>query len=173
MIEANDGGANVSVNGGETLDGPGLSDRRSSTTSSRPSTCRITSAARSRTTARRASSSQAGRRRRRQLAPIFYAVGGGESGYIAPDPRDPDVFYAGSYGGLLTRLDRRTGQERAINIYPDNPMGYASADITERFQWTFPIVFAPTDPEDALRRLAAPLEDDQRAARAGSGSAPT
>ena len=77
---------------------------------------------------------------------VFYSVGGGESGYIANDLRNPDIFYAGSYGGLITRLDRRTGQERAVNPYPDNPMGYASADIAERFQWTFPIVIAPTDP---------------------------
>ena len=77
---------------------------------------------------------------------VFYSVGGGESGYIASDPRNPDIFYAGSYGGLITRLDRRTGQEREVNPYPDNPMGYASADIAERFQWTFPIVMAPTDP---------------------------
>ncbi|HEV3139510.1 MAG TPA: hypothetical protein VGY57_03285, partial [Vicinamibacterales bacterium] len=77
---------------------------------------------------------------------VFYSVGGGESGYIASDPRAPDVFYAGSYGGLLTRLDRRIGVEREVNPYPDNPMGYASADIAERFQWTFPIVMAPTDP---------------------------
>jgi hypothetical protein len=78
---------------------------------------------------------------------VFYSVGGGESGYIASDPRTPDIFYAGSYGGLITRLDRRTRQERAINPHPDNPMGYASADIAERFQWTFPIVLSPTDPD--------------------------
>ena len=77
---------------------------------------------------------------------VFYSVGGGESGYIASDPRTPDIFYAGSYGGLITRLDRRTAQERQVNPYPDNPMGFASADIAERFQWTFPIVMAPTDP---------------------------
>src|SRR5204863_3529530 len=77
---------------------------------------------------------------------VFYSVGGGESGYIASNPRNPDIFFAGSYGGLMSRLDRRTGQERAINPYPDNPMGYASAGIAERFQWTFPIVIAPSDP---------------------------
>jgi hypothetical protein len=77
---------------------------------------------------------------------VFYSVGGGESGYIASDPRNPDIFYAGSYGGLITRFDKRTGQERQVNPYPDNPMGYASANIAERFQWTFPIVIAPTDP---------------------------
>ena len=75
----------------------------------------------------------------------LYQVGGGESGYIAPDPEDTDVFYAGSYGGLLTRINRRTGERRNINIWPDNPMGHSSSDITERFQWTFPIVIAPTN----------------------------
>ncbi len=79
------------------------------------------------------------------LPPIFYAVGGGESGYIAPDPNDSNVFYAGSYGGFLSRLDRETGQQRAVNIYPNNPMGYSAIDIKERFQWTFPIVFSPVD----------------------------
>jgi hypothetical protein len=73
-------------------------------------------------------------------------VGGGESGYIAADPRNPNIFYAGSYGGLLTRYDRSTGQMRAINVWPENPMGHSSKDIRERFQWTYPIVFAPTDP---------------------------
>lgn len=77
---------------------------------------------------------------------IFYTVGGGESGYVAQDPKNPDIFYAGSYGGLLTRLNRRTRVEKAVNPYPDNPMGYATKDIAERFQWTFPIVFSPIDP---------------------------
>lgn len=76
----------------------------------------------------------------------MYPVGGGESGYIAPDPENTDVFYAGSYGGLLTRINRRTGERRAINVWPDNPMGFSSSDITERFQWTFPIVIPPGDP---------------------------
>jgi hypothetical protein len=76
----------------------------------------------------------------------LYPVGGGESGYIAPDPGNPDVFYAGSYGGLLTRIDRRTGGRRVVNVWPDNPMGSSSSDITERFQWTFPIVAPANDP---------------------------
>lgn len=76
-----------------------------------------------------------------------FAAGGGESGYVTNDPKNPDIFYAGSYGGTLTRFDYSTGQERAINVYPDNPMGYSASDIAERFQWTFPIVFDPHDPE--------------------------
>jgi photosystem II stability/assembly factor-like uncharacterized protein len=74
-----------------------------------------------------------------------FSVGGGESGYIANDPQNPNIFYAGSYGGELDRFDYSNGQERAINVVPDNPMGYSSVDIGERFQWTYPIVFDPQD----------------------------
>ena len=67
---------------------------------------------------------------------------GGESGWIAPDPRNPEVVYGGSYGGLLTRQDHATGQERDLNPWPDNPMGHGAEDLRERFQWNFPIVFS-------------------------------
>ena len=77
---------------------------------------------------------------------VFYSVGGGESGYVAQDPKSPDVFYAGSYSGEITHFNRKTGQLRRVNPYPDNPMGYATKDIAERFQWTFPIAFSPVDP---------------------------
>ena len=137
------------------LDRPAVSDRRSSTTSSPPPTCPTTCAARSRTTPRPACRATA-------AGDELYDVGGGESGYIAPDPRDTDVFYAGSYGGLLTRTDRRTGEERAINVWPDNPMGHPSSSMTERFQWTFPIVISPTDPKTVYVDVAARLEIDQR-----------
>ncbi|GAO37881.1 hypothetical protein SCH01S_01_00440 [Sphingomonas changbaiensis NBRC 104936] len=76
-----------------------------------------------------------------------FEVGGGESGYIANDPKNPNVFYAGSYGGMLDRFDYSTGQTRRINVHPDNPMGYSASDIAERFQWTYPIVFDPKDPQ--------------------------
>ena len=78
--------------------------------------------------------------------PDWYPVGGGESGFIAPKPGDPDVVYAGSYDGYLTRLDRRTEQERNVNPYPDNPMGWGAEGAKYRFQWTFPIVISPHDP---------------------------
>lgn len=75
-----------------------------------------------------------------------FAAGGGESGYVANDPRNPNIFYSGSYGGSLDRFDYRTGQRRRINVWPENPMGQSAGDLTERFQWTFPIVFDPQDP---------------------------
>ncbi len=145
MIEANDGGANVSVNGGETWtdqDFPTAQFYHVTTTADVP--YHVCGAQQDNSTACVSSEMPAGGFGGR-VAPLFYSAGGGESGYIASNPKDPNIFYAGSYGGLITRFDRRTDQSREINPYPDNPMGYASADITERFQWTFPIVFSPQD----------------------------
>ncbi len=79
--------------------------------------------------------------------PDWYDVGGGESGYIAPDPTDPEMVYAGSYGGEITRYDHRTGEEQSINPWPVNPIGWAAGDVKHRFQWTEPIVFSPHDPK--------------------------
>ncbi|HZT73057.1 MAG TPA: hypothetical protein VE996_05365 [Terriglobales bacterium] len=76
----------------------------------------------------------------------WYDAGGGESGFVVPDPADPNIVYAGSYDGLLTRYDHRTGQEQDIDPWPDNPMGSGAANLKHRFQWTAPILvsdFAP------------------------------
>lgn len=71
---------------------------------------------------------------------------GGESAHLAVDPEDNDIVYGGSYGGLLTRVNHRTKQTQAINVYPDNPMGYGAEGMKYRFQWNFPIFFSPHDP---------------------------
>jgi photosystem II stability/assembly factor-like uncharacterized protein len=78
--------------------------------------------------------------------PDWYDVGGGESGYIAPDPTDPQIVYAGSYGGEISRYDHHTGELQAMNPWPVNPIGWGAADLKHRFQWTEPIVFSPHDP---------------------------
>ena len=71
---------------------------------------------------------------------------GGESGHIAPDPQDPDIVYGGSYGGYLTRYHHRSEEERVIDVWPDNPMGHGAEGMKYRFQWNFPIFFSPHDP---------------------------
>lgn len=76
----------------------------------------------------------------------WYSVAGGESGYIAVDPNDPDVTYGGSYDGYLTRYNHKTGQERDVSPWPDNPMGSGAKDTKYRFQWTYPIVISKFDP---------------------------
>ena len=76
-----------------------------------------------------------------------YDVGGGESGYITSHPLNPDVFYAGSQGALLTKYDRTTGQVRDIQVYPRFFSGEPASELPERWQWTYPIVFSPVDPK--------------------------
>ena len=147
MVQSNDGGANVSVNKAQTWTGQDYATGQFYnvfTTKHVP--YHICGAQQDNSTACVGSQANPGAGEG-SLPPVFYAVGGGESGYIAPDPRDLNVFFAGSYGGYLSRLDRETGQQRSINIYPNNPMGYSSIDIKERFQWTYPIVFSPIDPK--------------------------
>jgi len=75
-----------------------------------------------------------------------YEVGGGESGYIAVRPDNPNIVYSGSYLGYLTRYDHRTGQTRDITVWPEMYQGWPARDAKYRFQWTFPILLSPHDP---------------------------
>ena len=72
---------------------------------------------------------------------------GSESGYVVADPSNPDIAYGGNYGGYLSRLDHRTGENRAISVWPDNPMGGGADVLKYRFQWNFPIFFSPHNPK--------------------------
>ena len=72
---------------------------------------------------------------------------GGESAHIAVDPLNNDIVYGGSYGGFLTRVNHKTGSVRGVNVWPDNPMGYGAEGMKYRFQWNFPIVFSKHDPK--------------------------
>src|SRR5215831_161922 len=76
----------------------------------------------------------------------WYPVGGGEAGYIAPDPRDPEIVYAGDYEGNLTRFDKHTEQTKNVAVWPDLSDARGAAPLLHRFQWTAPIVVSPFDP---------------------------
>ena len=76
----------------------------------------------------------------------MYGVGGGESGFVLPYLPNPDVVYAGSYDGHITRFDKGSGQTQNITAWPDNPMGAGAADLKYRFQWTAPLAMSPSDP---------------------------
>lgn len=146
MAEANDGGGTISVNGGETWtdeDFPTAQLYHITATNDFPyfvagaqqdnSTVAVPSegwdflSARGNTIKKNTHS---------------YSVGGGESGYIAQDPKNLDIFYAGSYSGVLTRIDRKTGERRRIEPYPRYFMGNAAETLPERVHWTYPIVFS-------------------------------
>jgi photosystem II stability/assembly factor-like uncharacterized protein len=89
----------------------------------------------------------AGRGGGRGATPITYTAGGSEPGYIAPDPKDPDVFFAGgNNGSFLTRLNRETSELREVGPYPRMFSGEPSSALVERWQWTYPIIFSSVDP---------------------------
>ena len=75
----------------------------------------------------------------------WYEVGGGESGYIAPDPRDPQIVYANADSGQMTRYDHRTGNLRDVSIHPLDVSGNGAADLEYRIQWTEPVFVSPHD----------------------------
>lgn len=144
MIEANDGGATVSMDGGKswsTLNNQPTAQFYHVTTDNR-FPYRILGAQQDNSTVSIVSRSDRGVITDKD----FYSVGGGESGYIAVSPKNPDLVYAGSYGGLITRYNTQTMQTRVVTPWPDNPLGWAAKDIKYRFQWTFPIVIPPNDP---------------------------
>ncbi len=72
---------------------------------------------------------------------------GGESGHIAVDPTDNDIVYGGSYHGYLTRVDHRRKTSRSVNVWPEDNMGHGAEDARYRFQWNFPLFFSPNDPK--------------------------
>ncbi len=76
----------------------------------------------------------------------WHSAGGGESGWIAVDPKDPIIVYAGEYGGQITRYDHRTRQVRNIMAWPQLADGHATKDLKYRFQWNAPILISPNNP---------------------------
>ncbi|MBM4409435.1 MAG: hypothetical protein FJ038_12765 [Chloroflexi bacterium] len=143
MVEGNDGGATVSFDGGATWsseENQPTAELYHVTTDTRIP-YRVYGAQQDRQTISLPS--------RSSLSAITpseaYEVGGGESGFIAVRRDDPDIAYAGFIMGVLTRHDRRTGQSRNIDPWPDAAWGWAPRDLRYRFRWSFPIVLSPHD----------------------------
>ncbi len=138
IIEGNDGGVDVSVNGGESWYAPPLPISQFYHVSVDDQVpYRISGAMQDLSTASGPSNSLS--REGIRLADWF-GVGGGEAGHTAHDPADPNIVYAGEYGGYMSRYDHRTRQARNVSIYPENPSGHGAEDLKYRFQWTSPIL---------------------------------
>ena len=146
MIESNDGGANVSFDGGTTWSSednqPTAQFYRVSTDNHFP--YRLLGGQQDNSAVRiQSRSTHGGSIGLRDWEP----TAGGESGYIVAKPDDPDVIYGGSYGGFLVRIDHATGELRAVNVWPDDPMGAGAGEQKYRFQWNYPVFFSPHDPD--------------------------
>jgi photosystem II stability/assembly factor-like uncharacterized protein len=149
MIEGNDGGACVSFNGGETWSSiynqPTAQFYRIDTDNQYP--YRVYATQQDNTAIATPSAAVWGAI---TLGDCTYP-GTGESGFIAVDPRDPNIVYCGAIGsspggaGALQRYDHRSGQIQLVNVWPEESTGIAPKDMRYRFAWTFPIVFSPHD----------------------------
>jgi photosystem II stability/assembly factor-like uncharacterized protein len=145
MIVADDGGAQISFDGGESwstmMNQPTAQLYRVSTDNAFP--YRVLAAQQDNSTLRIRSRTYGSSITEKD----WEETAGAESGYVVADPLNPDIVYGGNYGGYLSRLDHKTGENRAITVWPDNPIG-AGADVLKyRFQWNFPIFFSPHDPK--------------------------
>ena len=143
MINSNDGGANVSFSGGKTWseqDQATAQFYRVQVDNDFP--YHIYGAQQDNSTVKITNRSQDFSIGIRDWEP----TAGAESGWVQPSPKDSNIVFGGNYGGLLERMDHRTGQQRDLNVYPDNPMGWGADGMKYRFQWNFPIFFSPHDP---------------------------
>jgi len=150
MVEANDGGAIVSVNGGRTWTNqryPTAQIYRVATTDEFP--YHVCGAQQDNTTVCVPSSDSHLAEPDGRSGDWYYAVGGGESADIAPKPGAPDIFFAGATN-TLTRYDRRTGVSRDVQPYPRIVMGEPASAMPERWNWTYPIAVSRVDPRILL-----------------------
>ncbi|MFL5613413.1 MAG: glycosyl hydrolase [Gemmatimonadaceae bacterium] len=146
LISGNDGGATVSIDGGESwssvMNQPTAQFYHVTTDDQFP--YRIYGAQQDNTTVSIASRSDNGVITRED----WYDVGGGESGYIAPKPNDPNTIIAGAYTGTLTRYDIRAQHAKDISVGLNNYDGWPSAQVPNRFQWTFPLFYSRHRPNE-------------------------
>ena len=144
MINCNDGGANISLNAGKTWSSqnnqPTSEFYRVAVDNQFP--YRIYAAQQDNSTISVPSKFESALTPQQQ----WFAVGGGESGHIAVDPNDPNIIYAGTYIGQITRMDKSKGHTKDIVIYPQMHDGQAPREIKYRFQWNAPIRISPHNP---------------------------
>ena len=145
MIVADDGGAQVSFDGGDNWSNyntqPTAQFYRVSTDNSFP--YRILGAQQDNSTVRIKSRTYGSSITEQD----WQVTAGAESGFVVADPLNPEIVYGGNYGGYISRLDHKTGENRSVNVWPDNPMGGGAEAMKYRFQWNFPIFFSPHDPK--------------------------
>ena len=144
MIIANDGGAQVTIDGGATWttyhNQPTAQFYRVTTDNSFP--FKILGAQQDNSAIRISHRSSGSAITEREWEP----TAGGESAHLAPDPKNPDIVYGGTYKGYMNRKDHITNQTRSTNIWPYNPAGSGVEVMKYRFNWNYPIMVSPHDP---------------------------
>jgi len=145
MIIADDGGAQISVDGGKTWstyhNQPTAQFYRVVTDNHFP--YRIYGAQQDNSTVRILSRSDGYGITEKD----WQSAAGGESGWIAPKPDNSNIVFGGSYDGLLARYNYKTHEMRYVNVWPDNSMGHSAKNLKYRFQWNYPIMFSNHNPD--------------------------
>ncbi|HLV85920.1 MAG TPA: hypothetical protein VKV39_03015 [Candidatus Sulfotelmatobacter sp.] len=75
----------------------------------------------------------------------WFEASGSESGYIAPDPKDPDILYVSETYGGVSRFDRRTSFSQDITPWPVPTWGVEINERKYRDPWTPVLLFSPID----------------------------
>ncbi|MBE3099477.1 MAG: glycosyl hydrolase, partial [Planctomycetes bacterium] len=149
MVNANDGGGNVTINGGRTWTAQRYPTAQMYTVATtRDFPYHVCGAQQDNTTAC-VQSDGAPQMRTLSVNPggdYFYPAGGNESGWVMPHAADPNIFYGGGQEAYLTRFDRATGEARDIQPFPRYYSGQSAGSVPERWQWTFPIAVTALDP---------------------------
>ena len=144
VVSGNDGGVDISTNGGETWLTPKLPIAQFyhvSVDTRQP--YHVAGAMQDNGTAQGPSLNRTGSIGLEN----WIGVGGGEAGHVVSDWSDPNIVYAGEYLGIITKYDNRTGESRNVSAWPENPSGHGGESMRYRFQWTAPIASSPHDPK--------------------------
>ncbi|WP_115462513.1 VPS10 domain-containing protein [Winogradskyella aurantiaca] len=75
----------------------------------------------------------------------WYATAGGESAYLAFDPDDPTTVYGGTYQGNLSRWTMDSKEQKSIKQYPELGLSIAPKDSKYRYNWNAPVITSPHD----------------------------
>jgi photosystem II stability/assembly factor-like uncharacterized protein len=144
MINANDGGANVSIDGGKNWstqnNQPTAQFYRVNVDNQFP--YRIYGGQQDNSSVSIASRVDGGGISNED----FFPVGGCESAYSAFDPDDPKYVYSGCYQGIIDEWNAKTKQTKDVMAYPFQGLGTNPADVKYRFNWNAPIVASKHDP---------------------------
>ena len=145
MVVADDGGAQVSNDGGENWttyhNQPTAQFYRVTTDNSFP--YRIYGAQQDNSSVRINHRGTGGSITERD----WIALSIGESAHLAPDPLNNNIIYGSDYKGYMSMQNLETGQERSTNVWPDLPAGSGAEVMKYRFNWNYPIGFSPHDPK--------------------------
>ncbi len=144
MINANDGGATVSLDTGKTWSSqdnqPTAQFYHVATDNNFP--YRVYGAQQDNSNLATASFADAGI----IGPPDWFGAGGGECGIVVPDPRNPDIIYSSSENGIV-RFDRRLQTAQDISAWPIDNSGHPASELAHRFNWTSPLMMSPHDPD--------------------------